>query len=117
MRAAKRIGQVALAKARNAAYRKASNTKALLDAVPHELHGDPGYMFSRIQYLRREDKIAEAGQLMLAASRDPARLFDLDEWWIERRLLSRKLLDNNEPRTAYLVARDAALPNKDIYKT
>jgi soluble lytic murein transglycosylase len=32
-------------------------------------------------------------------------------------LLARKMLDGNEPRTAYLIARDAALPQKDIYKT
>jgi soluble lytic murein transglycosylase len=117
MRAAKRIGQVALAKARNAAYRKASNTRALLDAVPHELHGDPGYMFARIQLLRREEKFQEAAQLMLAAPRDPNRLYNLDEWWIERRLLSRKMLDVGEHRNAYLIARDAALPARDIYKT
>jgi soluble lytic murein transglycosylase len=119
LRAAKRLGgnQVALAKARNAAYRKASNTKALLDAVPSELHSDPGYIFSRIQLLRREEKFAEAAQLMLSAPKDPGRLYNLDEWWIERRLLSRKMLDVNEYRTAYLIARDAALPSRDIYKT
>lgn len=119
MRAAKRLGanQVALAKARNAAYRKASNTKALLDAVPRELHSDPGYIFNRIQLLRREEKFAEAAQLMLSAPKDPGRLYNLDEWWIERRLLSRKMLDVGEHRTAYLIARDAALPARDIYKT
>ena len=53
LRAAKRLGssEVALAKARIAAYRKASNARALLDAVPRELHGDPGYIFSKIQLL------------------------------------------------------------------
>jgi soluble lytic murein transglycosylase len=119
MRAAKRLGanQVALAKARNAAYRKASNTKTLLDAVPRELHSDPGYIFNRIQLLRREEKFAEAAQLMLSAPKDPGRLYNLDEWWIERRLLSRKMLDVGEHRTAYLIARDAALPARDIYKT
>jgi soluble lytic murein transglycosylase len=119
LRAAKRLGanQVALAKARIAAYRKASNTKALLDAVPQELHSDPGYIFSKIQLLRREEKFAEAAQLMLSAPKDPARLHNLDEWWIERRLLSRKMLDVGEHRTAYLIARDAALPARDIYKT
>ena len=119
LRAAKRLGaaHVALAKARNAAYRKAPNTKALLDAVPHELHGDPGYVFSRIQLLRRDEKFAEAAQLMLSAPKDPGRLYNLDEWWIERRLLSRKMLDIGEHRTAYLIARDAALPARDIYKT
>ena len=119
LRAAKRLGadHVALAKARIAAYRKASNTKALLDAVPRELHGDPGYIFSKIQLLRREDKVTEAAQLMMSAPKDPGRLYNLDEWWIERRLLSRKMIDAGEHRTAYLIARDAALPARDIYKT
>jgi peptidoglycan lytic transglycosylase len=119
LRAAKRLGanQVALAKARIAAFKKASNTKSLLDAVPRELHGDPGYVFSKIQLLRREEKFAEAAQLMLSAPKDPGRLYNLDEWWIERRLLSRKMLDVGEHRTAYLIARDAALPARDIYKT
>jgi soluble lytic murein transglycosylase len=117
MRAAKRIDQVALAKARIAAYKKAPNTRALLEAVPHGLHGDPGYIFSRIQLLRREEKFQEAAQLMLGAPRDPGRLYNLDEWWVERRLLSRKMIDVGEYRHAYLIARDAALPARDIYKT
>ncbi len=54
---------------------------------------------------------------MLSAPKDPGRLHNLDEWWIERRLLSRKMLDVGEHRTAYLIARDAALPARDIYKT
>ena len=119
MRAAKRLGssEVALAKARIAAYRKASNTRATLDAVPRELHGDPGYIFSKIQLLRREEKFTEAAQLMMSAPKDPGRLYNLDEWWIERRLLSRKMVDVGEHRTGYLIARDAALPARDIYKT
>lgn len=119
MRAAKRLGSgyVALAKARTASNRKASNARALLDQVPSELRGDAGYMFARIQLLRREEKFAEAAQLMLSAPKDPARLHNLDEWWVERRLLSRKMLDVGEHRTAYLIARDAALPSRDIYKT
>jgi soluble lytic murein transglycosylase len=119
LRAAKRLGAgyVALAKARIAAYKKAANTRALLEAVPRELHGDPGYIFSRIQLLRREEKFADAAQLMLGAPKDPGRLYNLDEWWIERRLLARKMIDVHEFRSAYLIARDAALPSRDIYKT
>jgi peptidoglycan lytic transglycosylase len=119
MRAAKRLGAgyVALVKARLASVRKAPNTKALLEAVPSELHNDPGYLFARIQELRRQEKYPEAAQLMLSAPRDPARLYNLDEWWIERRLIARKMLDLTEFKTAYLIARDAALPTRDIYKT
>ena len=119
MRAAKRLGSghVALAKARIAANRKSSNAKALLDAVPRELHGDPGYMLAKIQLLRRAEKFHEAAQLMLGVPKDPNRLHNLNEWWIERRLLARKMIDVGEHRTAYLIARDAALPSRDIYKT
>jgi soluble lytic murein transglycosylase len=119
LRAAKRLGSgyVALAKARIASYHKAPNSRALLEAVPSELRNDAGYIFSKIQLLRREEKFAEAAQLMLSAPKDPGRLYNLDEWWVERRLIARKMIDLNEYRTAYLIARDAALPNRDIYKT
>ena len=119
LRAAKRLGsgEVTLAKARIASNHKSSNARALLEDVPRELRGDAGYIFSRIQLLRREEKFAEAAELMMSAPRDPGRLYNVDEWWIERRLLARKMLDVNEIRTAYLIARDAALPARDIYKT
>ncbi|RTL50303.1 MAG: lytic transglycosylase domain-containing protein [Bradyrhizobiaceae bacterium] len=118
LRSAKRLGPgyIALAKARIAVNKKASNARAALEAVPHELRSDAGYIFSKVQLLRRDDKIAEAGQLLASAPRDPARLINVDEWWIERRLVARKLLDNNEPRLAYQVARDAAVPDKPIYR-
>lgn len=119
LRAAHRLGsdQVALARARIAVSKRASNAKALLDDVPSSLHSDAGYIFSKVQWLRRQERVEEAGRLMLSAPRDPARLYDLDEWWIERRVLARELLDIGDSRTAYLVARDAALPAKDVYKT
>jgi len=115
MRAARRLGDadVAIAKARIALNEKAENAGALLDAVPAEAHNDPNYMFARIQWLRRKDKIAEAAQLMLAVPNNPDALADLDEWWVERRLLARKLLDIGDPQTAYRVARDAAPPEKE----
>ncbi len=56
-------------KARIAVIDKSSNTKALLDAVPEDARRDAGYMFNRIQWLRRNEKFDEAAQLMLAAPR------------------------------------------------
>jgi len=119
MRAAKRLsaGYVALVKARLASVRKAPNAKALLEAVPYELRSDTGYIFAKIQQLRRDEKYAEAAQLIMSAPRDPNRLYNLDEWWIERRLAARKMIDLGDYKTAYLIARDAALPTRDIYKT
>src|SRR5262249_9557705 len=41
---------------------------------------------------------------------------DTDQWWTERRLVARKLLDLGEVKAAYRVARDAAIPHKDNYR-
>ena len=117
MRMANRLGSayVALVNARKAVAAKASNAGALLDAVPNEARL-PVYLFSRIQWLRRKDHIAEATQLMLAAPRDAAVLYDVDEWWVERRLIGRKLLDDGDARTAYRIVREAATPEKDTFR-
>src|SRR5262245_9742903 len=116
MRAAKRLGaaDIAVAKARIALNDKSDKASALLEAVPAEARQDPNYQFGRIQLLRRQDKIAEAGQLMVSMPRDPALLQDTDEWWVERRLLARKLIDIGDPRTAYKVASQAAIPEKEV---
>ena len=118
LRAARRLGgdQPAIAKARIAVMANAHNAKSLLDDVPVEARRDAGYQFARIRWLRQHDKIAEAGAVMLAAPRDPAELRDTDEWWIERRLVARKLLDIGDARTAYAVVRNAAVPGKENYR-
>jgi soluble lytic murein transglycosylase len=95
---------------------KESNTKSLLEAVPASAQRDAGYIFSRIQWLRHNDNIDEAARLMAAAPRDPAVLLDVDQWWIERRLLARKLLDQGDFKMAYALADDAATPVNENYR-
>src|SRR5262249_28584999 len=84
--------------------------------LPDSVQNDPLAILSRIQELRRADKIAEAAALMLSAPRDPAVIHDVNEWWIERRLVARKLLDLGDFKTAYQIARDAATPTKENYR-
>jgi soluble lytic murein transglycosylase len=118
LRAAQHLDATALAiaKARAAVIDQSRNAKALLEAVPEAARHDPGYMFSRIQWLRRNDKITEAAQWLNAAPRDPATLIDVDQWWVERRLVSRKLLDLGDDRLAYEVANGAAPPDNQNYR-
>lgn len=106
----------AIAKARAAVISKAGNAGSLLEAVPREAQREPGYLFSRIQWLRRNNRILEAVQLLQAVPHDAGRLHNLDEWWVERRLLARGLLDLGDPRTAYQVARDAVVPSRENYR-
>ena len=119
MREARRLGAgyVALAKARIAANRQSSDLRARLEAVPRSLRGNTGFLFSEIQLLRREKKYPEAARLMLSAPRDPARLLNTDQWWIERRLEARHMIDLGDYRTAYVIANDAATPQHEVYKT
>ncbi|MFZ0423727.1 MAG: lytic transglycosylase domain-containing protein [Xanthobacteraceae bacterium] len=108
---------LAVAKARAAVINQAANAKALLEGVPEAGRHDPGYIFSRIQWLRRNDKMTEAAQWMAAAPRDPSRIGDPDQWWIERRMIARKLLDLGDARMAYEIADGAAPPNSDNYRS
>ncbi len=116
MRAATRLGghEPAIAKARIAMLGKGGDKK-LVEAVPASAHNDIGYKFAKLQMLRRADKNAEAAALMATIPQlDDSH--DLDEWWIERRLLVRKLLDEDDPKRAYIVARDATPPTRDNYR-
>jgi soluble lytic murein transglycosylase len=118
LRAAIRLGgnEPAIVKARAAVNEKAPNAKALIDRLPSSAHQDAGVLFSRIQLLRRADKIAEAAELMLSAPHEVAQIYDPDEWWVERRLLARKLLDTNAAPKAYRIVRDAAPPTRENFR-
>jgi soluble lytic murein transglycosylase len=106
LRAAELVGgdEVVLAKAEAAVLDEAGNAEAMLAALPAKLKSDPSFTFARIHLLRRADKpekLLEAARLMLAAPRDPALVVDGDAWWVERRLIARKLIDAGDPATAY----------------
>jgi soluble lytic murein transglycosylase len=118
LRSANRAGGNALviAKARIAVIKKAGNAAALLDAVPTEAHRDVGYIFSRVQFLRRAEKADEAAELILSIPSDHGQTLDSDQWWVERRLVARKLIDLGDVKGAYRIARDAPIPTKDNYR-
>lgn len=97
-------GQKALAKARTAVVKREGNAGRLLDAVPRAEKNDPGYLFARVQWLRRTDRVQEAAQLLLTAPNDAKAQVETAEWWTERRVQLRMLLDRNQPQLAYQVA-------------
>jgi peptidoglycan lytic transglycosylase len=133
MRAAKFVGNdhVAIVKACSSAEAKPAKAGALLDAVPSGVRSDLGYALCRLHWLLRNDlpgsnigghivtpksDIAAAVKLTLSASPEDLQRQDTDEWWRQRRVLARKLLDLGDPRTAYRVAHEAALPANPYYR-
>jgi soluble lytic murein transglycosylase len=117
LRAAARIGgnEVLIAKARISMLTK-GGTKAALDAVPAAARNDIGYKLARIQMLRRADELAEAVALIKTIPQLD-KSHDLDEWWLERRTLARKLLDDGNAKDAYVVVRDATPPDSNGYRS
>ena len=118
MRAARRLGDDDVAIVKACAAVNANETKArdLLDGVAPAARQDLGYTLCRIHWLVRQDKVADATRLMLAALPETMALQDTDEWWRERRMLARKLLDLGEFQNAYQVVRNAALPANEYYQ-
>ena len=90
--------------ARVAVIRRKSNAKTLLANVPESMRSHPGYIFARIQHLRRNEQYQEAARLMLSAPKNSKVLVSPDEWWVERKYLSRDLIDNGMYKAAYQIA-------------
>ena len=118
MRAAHRLGSddVAIVKACAAVSGGADKALELLDDVQTEARQDLGYTLCRIHWMVGHNKLADATRLMLAAPSKSMPLQDTDEWWRERRVLARKLLDLNEFHGAYQVVRNAARPANENYR-
>ena len=96
-------GYETLAKAAQAVEKKQGNAGSLLDSVPGSLKDDPIYLFARAQYARRTEHWKEAADFLIRAPKDPRALGRPDEWWEEKRIVSRKLLDMGDAKTAYRV--------------
>ncbi|SEP70851.1 soluble lytic murein transglycosylase [Devosia sp. YR412] len=93
--------QKTLVVARAAVSRDDKDAKALLDKVDPSLRSNPVYIFSRAQRARQFELWSDAVAWLDKA---PATVPDADEWWYERRVLLRKLLDTGQPALAYRVA-------------
>jgi soluble lytic murein transglycosylase len=117
-RAAQRLGgdELAIVKACAAVAGSSSKALDLLDEVGTEARKDLGYTLCRFRWLARKDKIEDATRLMLAAAPETMAFQDTDEWWRERRVLARKLLDLGKFQDAYDVVRNAALPAMENYR-
>ncbi len=118
MRAAKLLGgdAPAIVKACAAVRGKSDKAPELLDAVATEARGDLGYTLCRIQWLLAQNKIDDAARVVLAAAPETMAQQDTDQWWRERRLLARKLMDQGKFLTAYQVIRPAAVPDNEYYR-
>jgi soluble lytic murein transglycosylase len=92
-----------LVRAFTAVTRNERNAGKLLELVP-PAQRSAAFTFAQARYLRRTGKYKQAATAMLSAPTDAMSLVDPDAWWIERRVLSREMLDIDDPETAYKLA-------------
>ncbi|ANL46109.1 lytic murein transglycosylase-related protein [Rhizobium phaseoli] len=116
---AKRFGDMgeaqSLYKAWAAVDAKVANAGALINSVDARWRGDAGLLFARIEYLRKQDKYAEAAALLEKMPREAGELVNSGEWWNEQRIVSRGLVDQGQFKPAYrIVANYAATSPTDI---
>ncbi|TCL70168.1 lytic transglycosylase domain-containing protein [Rhizobium sp. BK251] len=109
---AKRFGDLGQAQSLyngwSAVLTRAGNAGALLKTIDAKWTTDPGYLFARVEYLRREDKYVEAANLLQQMPRDREALINPSEWWNEQRIVSRGLVDQGQFKAAYRVAANHA---------
>ncbi|MCP3413166.1 lytic transglycosylase domain-containing protein [Bradyrhizobium brasilense] len=118
-RAAQRLGSddLAIVKACGAVRGQSSKAEDTLNDVPADARRDLGYTLCRIQWLLAKNKVDEAARVTIAAEPETMAQQDTDQWWRERRILSRKLLDQGEYQAAYDVIRPAAAPDNPYYRS
>lgn len=95
------------AEARLAVFMQEKKALQLIEGAPASDAADWGFVFHRIQALRRADRIDEAAKIMLTVPAEPGALNNNDEWWIERRTLAYAALRKRNPKLAYAIVRDA----------
>jgi soluble lytic murein transglycosylase len=109
LRVATLAGARELADAWAAAIRDDKKAPDLLKAVP-AAQRSAGFFFAEAEYWRKRKKFTEAAAAVMQAPTDRDALVDPDAWWVERRVLSRELMDQGDTRTAYaIVAAHAAM--------
>ncbi len=96
-------GYPELVAARVALAQGDAGVEQLIARVPRNLQSDPGLLFERLRFRRKNDQDAGA----LAILNNPpaaANLSNPEEWWKERNIMVRRLIEARQFAEAYRVA-------------
>ncbi|MBL8661148.1 MAG: lytic transglycosylase domain-containing protein [Rhodospirillales bacterium] len=102
----------ALAEARIRLRLQSGNVDAFVNAVPAALADDPGLIYERVRWRRKNGQELAASALLAQVKGDPGRP---DLWWIERNALARDALQLGHGSEAYRLVRDHSLSDPGDY--
>jgi soluble lytic murein transglycosylase len=87
-----------LSEARLALANELSNADALVDQVPAINRNDPGLLYERLRWRRKNNLDEGAVEILLNA---PDNLGDADKWWAERAIITRRVMEQKNFPLAY----------------
>ena len=96
-------GYPELAEARIALANDKANVNTFIDKVPASLKNDPGLRFERLQWRRKNDLDGGAIEILNIAP-NFSDMQNPKEWWRERHIMIRRLLEDKNYRAAYALA-------------
>ena len=91
----------ALAEARIALANQTSSAEGLVDRVPASLQKDPGLLYERLRWRRKNDNNDGAIDILLNA---PDHLGHADAWWDEANIMIRRQMEQKDFKMAYRIA-------------
>ncbi len=97
------MGYISLVEARIQLRADSRSVEAVLALVPSNLRSDPGLQYERLRWRRKKDEDAGALQIL---SNPPAadKITNKEEWWKERNIIARRLIEERRFSEAYTVA-------------
>lgn len=96
-------GYPQLVETRIALAKGAPNAATLVSRIPANLAGDPGLMFERLKF-RRKSKQDEGAIAILDAQPPMASISNAQDWWKERNVLVRRMIEAKNYKEAYRLA-------------
>ena len=95
-----------LGEARLALSRRSPNVSSLIQKVPQKYQNDPGLIYERMRW-RRKAKLDTASDLLI---NPPSNIENVRNWWINSRIVIRRLINKKKYKKAYIILKNHSLP-------
>ncbi|HTN96662.1 MAG TPA: transglycosylase SLT domain-containing protein [Nordella sp.] len=108
----------AAAKVAQALIRGVSGAEKQYQSLSSAMKRELGIRYALARYYRKANKETKAAQILLDIPADHATIGDGEAWWVERRLVTRMLLDprrTGTAKTAYQLARAHGFSNGEFF--
>jgi soluble lytic murein transglycosylase len=101
-------GYPALTEARMALAENNAGVDRFLAAVPAALQADPGLLYERLEWRVRNNMDFEAMEI-LHMEPESEKINNPEEWWRQRQIVARHLIENKQYQSAYLLVDGSGL--------